>query len=251
MELSYIFVRKYNSNREISLHAHDIYEFVYYFSGEGYTTCGNENYTFGKDSYAIIPPSVMHNERHIGKGHILAIGFSIDDEAFTLESKMYNGFNPKIYSLTQKLKIEFIKKEEYYEETIKTLLKELTIYLKRSQKSDLFSNNQQHKDNDIYYAITYLNEYFMTDIDLTELAQSTGYCKDHFRILFKKHTGKTPKAFILDKKLAYAKKLLENPDTPLTDIATQCGFEYYSCFCGFFKKKTGLTPLQFRNKTMA
>lgn len=246
MNLNFLFVRKYKKNREISMHSHNIYEFVYYIDGKGTTKCGDNIYKFEKDSYTIIAPSVIHSESHIGKGHILAIGFAMDDENLALETEMHNGFDPVIFSLVQKIKIEFVKKEKFYEKVIETLLYELTIYLKRNQLSP--SSTKQSKNNDISFAISYMSEYFMTDINLDELAQSTGYCKDHFRILFKKNTGQTPKSFILSKKLSYAKKLLAKTETPLTSVATNCGFEYYSCFSSFFKKKTGVTPLQFRNQ---
>lgn len=243
MKLNFLFVRKYNKNRHISKHSHDAYEFVYYLDGKGTTTCNNRSFKFYKDSYMIIPPGYEHSESHIGRGHILAIGFSSDKE-LNLENEMYNGFDPKIYSIIQKLKIEFIKKEDLYEEVMDILLDELMLYLKRSQRK--VHNPKSTTKNDISFAISYLNEYFMTDINLDELAQSTGYCKDHFRILFKKQTGKTPKTFILEKRLSYAKKLLANGEISLTEVSSSCGFEYYSCFCGFFKKKTGMTPLKYR-----
>lgn len=246
MRLNFLFVRKYNKNRQISTHSHDAYEFVYYLDGKGSTTCAGQTFNFYKDSFMIIPPNTEHSESHVGRGHILAIGFDSDKE-LNLDNEMYNGFDPKIYSIIQKMKIEFIKKEDFYEEIMATLLSELMLYLKRSQKK--LNNPKSTIKNDISFAVSYLNEYFMTDINLDELAQSTGYCKDHFRILFKKHTGKTPKTFILEKKLSYAKKLLTNQQITLTDVSNNCGFEYYSCFCGFFKKKTGMTPLEYRTNS--
>lgn len=247
MKLTFLFVRKYKKNRVISEHLHNVYEFVYYFNGTGHATCNNSKSSFYKDSFVIIPPNVQHSETHIGTGHILAIGFSSDKD-LTLKNQMYNGFDPKIYSLVQKIKLEFIKKEEYFEDIIETLLNELVLYLQRSQKKETSTNKYQNKD--ISYAISFLNEYFMTDINLNELAQSAGYCKDHFRVLFKKHTGTSPKKFILHKKLAYSKKLLSNPALSLKDVSANCGFEYYSCFCGFFKKNTKMTPLEFRKQSL-
>ena len=85
---------------------------------------------------------------------------------------------------------------------------------------------------------------------MSELARSTGYCDDHFRIVFKKKTGLSPKEFILETRLNAAKKLLADPAVNLTDISTQCGYEYYSQFSLFFKKKTGMSPSEFRDTVL-
>lgn len=246
MDLKFLFVRKYDENRTITTHSHDIHEFVYYFDGTGSSWLGHEQHRFEKDSYAIIAPNVAHSESHIGKGHIMAVGFSINESSDLLHSTIYRGFDPNIYALIQKIKTEFVLKKDFYEDMIKSLLKELILHIRRKQL--IASKPLLNKRNDLSYAISYMNEYFMTDIDLDELAHSSGYCKDHFRILFKEATGNTPKAFILSKKLAYAKKLLADGEAPLNEIAINLGFEYYSCFSAFFKKRTGLSPLKYRKK---
>lgn len=245
MNLDFLFIRKYKNNREIAIHSHEVYEFVYYFDGKGSSVCGDKTYHFDKNSYVIIPPRVEHDEKHIGTGYVIAFGFTIDDESIALNSQMYNGFNPHIYALIDKIRTEFNKKAEFFEEMIKILLHELVLNLKRSQLSN--QPQKSTKQNGINFAISYMNEYFMTDIDFEELAQSVGYCKDHFRILFKKKAGLLPKKFILNKRLSYARKLLAYEDIPLTQVATNCGYEYYSVFCAFFKKEMGMTPLLYRN----
>lgn len=244
MEIQFLFVRKYTENREIARHGHASHEFVYYFAGQGTSTIDDTDYPFEKDAYAIIAPNTPHAEAHIGSGHILAVGFTLDEGMEPLESRVYNGLNPHIYALTQKLKTEFITKEDLYEDMLQLLMRELVLLLRRAQIEA--KRQKVTTSNDIGFAISYINEYFMTDINLEELAKSTGYCKDHFRNLFKEQTGQTPKSYILSKKLAYAKKLLRQRDLTLTDVASQCGFEYYSCFSAFFKKGTHMTPLHYR-----
>ena len=38
---------------------------------------------------------------------------------------------------------------------------------------------------------------------------------------------------------------LESGFYPVGEIALRCGFDDVSCFCRYFKKHTGLTPLAF------
>jgi AraC-like DNA-binding protein len=249
MELKFFFVRKYSENRTIASHSHDVHEFVYYFDGAGTTMMDEMEHQFNKDSFAIIAPNVVHNETHVGRGHIMAIGFQMSAQTDSIISTVYHGFDPNIYALVQKIKTEFIQKNDFYESMISTLLEELVLHIKRMQAIN--STSQPTRQHDLGYAISYMNEYFMTDVDLDELAQSSGYCTDHFRVLFKQATGQTPKSFIMSKKLAYAKKLLTDTSIPLHDISKNLGFEYYSRFSAFFSKRLGLSPLQYRKRTFS
>ena len=97
----------------------------------------------------------------------------------------------------------------------------------------------------------YIDEYFRTELNVNELASIAGYTPDYFRILFKEKTGKTPKKYILDKKIDYAKKLLEHSTLSITNISYECGFNYVPQFLVFFKKYAGLTPNQYRNESEA
>lgn len=62
-----------------------------------------------------------------------------------------------------------------------------------------------------------------------------------------KCTGKSPIRYVIDKKTAMAKKMLENSNTSVERIAELLEFESSSYFCKLFKKKTGMTPTEYRN----
>ena len=44
-----------------------------------------------------------------------------------------------------------------------------------------------------------------------------------------------------------AKQLLKDPSVPIVEVASRVGLDDQSYFSRFFKKKTGLTPSQYRN----
>lgn len=71
---------------------------------------------------------------------------------------------------------------------------------------------------------------------------STGY----FSGLFKRETGTTCLNYIISTRISNAKRLLESTDMMIYQIAEAVGFgePYYFSFC--FKKKTGLSPRQYR-----
>jgi len=68
----------------------------------------------------------------------------------------------------------------------------------------------------------------------------------YFGELVKTETGRTAQDFISDHILAEAKQLLNNQSLTISQVSTQLGFEYPQHFVRFFKRRTGMTPSQFR-----
>lgn len=64
----------------------------------------------------------------------------------------------------------------------------------------------------------------------------------------KSHTHRTAIDWIEIARLNLAQQLLKNPEIPISEIAERTGLDDQSYFSRFFKRKTGLTPSQFRSK---
>lgn len=64
--------------------------------------------------------------------------------------------------------------------------------------------------------------------------------------IFKQEYGVTPKEYSDFLRLSLAKKMLLNTDKKVIDIAYESGFASVSAFNRFFKKKTGITPTEYR-----
>ena len=63
----------------------------------------------------------------------------------------------------------------------------------------------------------------------------------------KLHTHRTAIDWIEIARLNMAKQLLKDPSVPVVEVASRVGLDDQSYFSRFFKKKTGLTPSQYRN----
>ncbi len=82
--------------------------------------------------------------------------------------------------------------------------------------------------------------------NLDHLAARLNMSYTAFRRLFKAETGYSPRQFALEARLRKAADLLDRTDTPVHEIAEQCGMESVYYFSRLFKKKTGLAPTAFR-----
>jgi AraC-like DNA-binding protein/mannose-6-phosphate isomerase-like protein (cupin superfamily) len=92
----------------------------------------------------------------------------------------------------------------------------------------------------------YLVENFDSDIGLEELAKVAGLSRAHLIRAFRKEYHITPHAFLTDKRVREARKLLREGRAP-ADVALECGFADQAHFTRHFKARTGVTPGQFRS----
>lgn len=85
-------------------------------------------------------------------------------------------------------------------------------------------------------------------IDYNLLASTLCISRAQLNRKIKAITGETTTDLILKIKISYAKNLLDKTDKSIFEIAMDCGMDSDSYFCTLFKKATGLTPLQYRNR---
>ena len=82
----------------------------------------------------------------------------------------------------------------------------------------------------------------------TDIANSVNFSPIYFHNMFTSYVGKTPHAFLLEKRLESAKLYLLTTNMPMNDIVEKCGFSSHSYFDSLFKKAFGITPTEFRNQ---
>ncbi|MCU0888776.1 MAG: AraC family transcriptional regulator [Rubritepida sp.] len=83
-------------------------------------------------------------------------------------------------------------------------------------------------------------------LTLDEMAGAAGLSRYHFCRAFRAATGRTPHAFLLDRRLERAKALLRGPRIPVAEVARQSGFASPSRFGEVFRRETGATPSAWR-----
>ena len=95
-------------------------------------------------------------------------------------------------------------------------------------------------------AMNYISTHFAENITLQDVAEHLHLNQSYFSRIFKRSSGSTFKEYLTMVRVEEAKRLLNNTDDSLLDIAIGVGFDNQSYFTSVFKKLTGLTPGQYR-----
>lgn len=93
----------------------------------------------------------------------------------------------------------------------------------------------------------YLDEHFMEDIHLAELADNYYISMSHLSHSFRKWTGISPKQYIMDSRLSMARELLLTSDLPISIVSSRCGFSDPSNFIRSFTALERISPLKYRH----
>ena len=72
--------------------------------------------------------------------------------------------------------------------------------------------------------ITYINNHYTENISYEVLSDMLHFNASHINRVFKKNTGKSLHAFLLDYRLNIAMELLRSQTTPINEVATMVGF---------------------------
>ena len=100
-------------------------------------------------------------------------------------------------------------------------------------------------DPKIRQVLSFINENFTSALNVETLAEQVFLSRYHFMRLFKSQTGSTVHAYIRQKRLLYAARLIRK-GTPVGQAAEEAGFADYSAFHRAFKESFGMAPGQLR-----
>lgn len=112
----------------------------------------------------------------------------------------------------------------------------------------MFSGQKQHEDEPIRQAQEFIEKNVTEKISVEELAVRYAIGRRHFERRFKKATNNTPVEYIQRVKIEAAKKHLESSRKNVNEVMYDVGYSDTKAFRTIFKKITGLSPIEYRNK---
>ena len=121
-----------------------------------------------------------------------------------------------------------------------TMMIQLLIHISRLSEVEPGDSDNKY-DPKIQQVLSYINENFREELSVDELADSVFLSKYYFMRLFKAQTGTTVYAYVRQKRLMNASRLIRE-GVPAAKAASDSGFGDYSAFHRAFKASFGSSP---------
>ncbi|WP_297086335.1 AraC family transcriptional regulator [uncultured Draconibacterium sp.] len=266
-------VEVFDANRHFAVkypHRHDFFEVLYLQKGSG-------SHVIDGNKYDIKPPCVFFMSP--GQAHKIDLSHDIDGYIFIFTSEFYliNQRNPNrliefpffftirqnnpplllenendvlfLERLFQK-GIEEIKKEKGG--AIDVLRAVLDLILTTCAAQYPYDENRWKGKGHIIVKKFFqlLEEHFHENLTVAEYADLMALTANHLTQTVSQLTGKTSSQIIKAKQVIEIKRLLVHTNLSVTEIATKLNFPDQSYFAKFFKREVGMSPLQFRTRSM-
>lgn len=241
-------------------HFHNSFEFVISYSRMPSSPIDNKAYDRKENSLFAVNPMQVHGITTDVKGFNLC-GLHMDcDFVRKVAEDIYGSPNivfsndsfavsHDISMLVRMLLEEMKYKQQGYEYMVENLSLLIVGNLIRQIKHNLTSKPHStpggNREN-LKKVIDYMNENYTSGISCDELSNLINIDKYRFIRSFKAQTSKTPYEYLLDLKLEKAKKMLKMKEYSITEISMLCGFSSHSHFTSTFRKKTGMSPTEYR-----
>ncbi len=112
----------------------------------------------------------------------------------------------------------------------------------------MFKGQKTHADEDVKKAQTFIENNYQEKITVDDISTSIALSRRSLERRFKKATNNTVNEYIQRVKVEAAKKSFELSNKNITEVMLDVGYNDSKSFRGTFKKFTGMTPLDYRNK---
>lgn len=242
-------VFRYEPHYHLERNTFDSFLIIYMQSGSMHFTLPNGTYTADEGQFAVVDCYNWHSYNTHEQTDVLWAHFDgkMARAYFDLiVNKLGNVFslrNTKYAVKRLEQMYAMIAGELDYSEArvSKYIMDVLTEFVAEQDVDTAVRQSQVIEDS-----IAYISSNLERAIPIEELAERAYLSKYHFIRLFKKETGFTPHAYIVDTRIHLATYLLVNSELTLKQICGQCGFSSTSMLCAVFKEKIGMSPLEYR-----
>lgn len=178
----------------------------------------------------------------------LHIDKRVEKRFFTKEEPLLQiGISATIVGLYEDILKFSAQEKSGYQQIISSIVLHILGSVYYKEKNNSFTNT--YVVDKINEARILMKENIEQPYSPEEIAEKLGLGYSWFRRMFKEYTGISPAQYQLQQKLLKAKELLTSTNKNISEIAYELNFENAGQFSTFFRKKEGVTPSEFRERT--
>lgn len=233
------------------------YQILYIAEGRGtLTTASAGKYSISEGDIFLIFPGEWHTyspdpETGWKEYWIGFKGINIDSRVaagfFSKHSPIYRiGYNDTLISLFKEAIQVAMKQEKHFQQLLAGIVNYM-LGLAFSIDSNKKLKNSMNLEF-VNRARAFMLENIESNIEIPEVADYLHISYSSFRHIFKQYTGISPSQYYLNLKIQRAKDMLKSSTASIKEISYILHFDTPEYFTKLFKKKTGLTPSQFREQ---
>ena len=254
-------------------HFHNQYEIFYLLEGERRFFFDNRSYLVKGGSLILVDENSIHmttanSEREIGHDRIILY---VERDKMKEFDRLFPNLNlvkffhqhygvfplnerqqREFIDLYIRLQDEFDSRKRNYRAMIETEIIQYFIRFMRENHTPAIEHTDvsaPSKDQNIYAVADYISEHFDETITLDLLADQFYISKFYLSRTFKEITGYGISEYLNIHRIREAKRLLEETDLSVQQIARKLGYESITYFEKVFKTYMTMSPLKYR-KTM-
>lgn len=263
------------------LHSHDYMQIWFIIKGVCNHWIEDNEHKMLKGDAFILPPYVSHKTTLEPDSEILCCEFSLDEflmiqensELILLKETLIdlsfmalflsneNKLRPKftlaperqiiVEKIMRRMLVEYNEDKIYAEQFIRIYILEILLLFAREYKSQpeheettkIFNKHKIAIDE----IILYINENYEKPLSLENVCKMAMMSKTYFCYLFKTITNQTFVSYLQNIRIQEAAKLLDQSNTPVTQICFDVGFNDLTHFSRVFKNIVGVSARTYRS----
>ena len=223
---------------------HPHHEIIYYIDGDATFISGNSSTVLEKNTLIFVPKGYFHNFniKQQDKYVRLTISFPdipILDEVLTEIGGIIVTRTADVINFAEAI-IKTVDGNPFASQALSVYASFLSL-MSELTKHQSVSIQPQSEKNTLSQCIAFIDEHFTENIAVSDLAKKYFVSKSFLFTEFKRSFGISIHKYITQRRMVYAKSLLDEGKKP-TDVYSACGYSDYSTFYKAYTKRFRQSP---------
>jgi AraC-like DNA-binding protein/mannose-6-phosphate isomerase-like protein (cupin superfamily) len=257
---------KQNINSYIPLHWHDEFQFVHVVKGEAIFQINEANIFVQEGEGLFINSGCLHMAKDRNDSDCTYICLNVSP-SFVLSQELYTTFVKPYYQATN-IPFLFLDPKELWANSILCYILKINEMIKQNSSfyeievslhltliwKNLIMNGIELeyeqsvvvKSNRMKQMLNWIHLHFSEKILLDDIARAGQLSRSECCRYFNRILKTTPLNYVTDYRIQKSLILLQQPESNVTEVAFQVGFNSTSYFIDKFRKSMNLTPLAYK-----